>query len=222
MCPWCWISKVRLDRAIDAWQAAAPEDEPRQVERVWHAFELDPNAARGAGTPRAEHLAAHKGLAPAQVDQMFAQVTQIAAQDGLDYDLEGSITAATRDAHRVGAHARLVGKDTQWHERLLRAHLAERADVGDHETLAALAGEVGLDEAEVREILASDAFAREVDEDIAAARSIGVSGVPFVVVDQSYGVSGAQPVEVFVDALTRAAADRAEGTGDGVDQDTQT
>lgn len=215
VCPWCLIGKARVDRAVEAWRAAAPEGDTREVERVWHAFELMPDAHLSAGRPNAEHLAAHKGMTPQQVEDMFAQITQIAAADGIEYDLPGSIVATTRDAHRVAAIARLAQGGTEFGglgdriaERFLRAHLCEGADVGDHEALVRLAVEAGLAQDDVRAVLDSDAHGAEVDEDLATARQLGIRGVPFVVVDQRYGVSGAQPVEVFTEALERAAADR--------------
>jgi predicted DsbA family dithiol-disulfide isomerase len=148
--------------------------------------------------------------------QANAHVTEIAAELGLEYNLDRAKSANTVDAHRVLHLARdlveagEVPADTQdrLKERLLKAYFTDGLPVGDHTTLTELATEVGLPTDRVREVLASTAYAQDVAADQAQALAYGANGVPFFVIDEKYGVSGAQPVEVFQEALRRANADR--------------
>jgi predicted DsbA family dithiol-disulfide isomerase len=148
--------------------------------------------------------------------QANAHVTEIAAELGLEYNFDRSKSANTVDAHRVLHLARHlvetgeVPADTQdrLKERLLKAYFTDGLPVGDHTTLTELAAEVGLPADQVREVLASTACAQDVAADQAQALAYGANGVPFFVIDEKYGVSGAQPVEVFAEALRRATADR--------------
>jgi predicted DsbA family dithiol-disulfide isomerase len=202
-CPWCFIGKRRFEAAL----AAFPHRD--RVEITWRSYQLAPETPRGAGRPEALALAEMKGISPAQVQQMFAQVTQVAAGVGLAYDFDRTLTFNTFDAHRL-LHlaarlggARLVERTT---EALFSAHFEQGADLGLTSALVDLTqrvgfGELGWDASGVLEFLAGDDEADAVRADIAAARSIGVTGVPFFVVDRRIALSGAQPVEVFTQLL---------------------
>ena len=205
VCPWCYIGKRRLETAL-----AELDEEIGEVDVVWHAFELDPTQEKGTGENVRAGLVRKKGMPAQQVDQMVQQITVQAAGEGLHYDFDSAVSANTVDAHRLAAYARTRRLDGALHERLLRAHLIEGAVLDDPDTLARLAAEVGIEETDARAVLADpDAYLAEVRDDVATARSIGIGGVPFVVIDQRYGVSGAQPADVFIRALRTAAADRA-------------
>jgi predicted DsbA family dithiol-disulfide isomerase len=147
---------------------------------------------------------------PAQVRAMFDQVTKIAAEEGLAYDFDKAQSGNTFDAHRLLQHAKKNGLQGELTEHLMDAYFTRGARIGDHGTLVELAGEVGLDGAAGLE---GDAYAREVREDIELAREIGITGVPFFVFDRAFAVSGAQPVEVFTQAL-EAAHDQATDPSD--------
>lgn len=204
VCPWCYIGKRRLETALDE---VGAEIGPVQI--VWHAFELDPTQEKGTGENVRTGLVRKKGMPAQQVEQMIQHIAVQASGEGLHYDFDRAVSANTADAHRLGAYARTRGLDGALHERLLRAHLIEGEVLDDPATLARLAAEVGIDEADARAVLDDPAaYADEVREDVATARAIGIGGVPFVVVDERYGVSGAQPADVFIRALRTAAADR--------------
>jgi predicted DsbA family dithiol-disulfide isomerase len=138
---------------------------------------------------------------------MNAQVSDIAAEEGLDYHLETAKYSNTFDAHRLIHLATQHGLQHEMTERLMRAYFTESATVGDTRTLVELAAEVGLDAGEVHAALESDAYAGDVRADEQRGRMFGVRGVPFFAIDEKYGVSGAQPVEVFTSALEQAWAD---------------
>jgi predicted DsbA family dithiol-disulfide isomerase len=209
VCPWCYIGKRRLERAL----AAFPHRD--EVEIVWRSFELDPGAAAfEPGTPpvsTVQRLADKYGVDHARALEMTRHATAVAAGEDLQFDLEHAVSGSTRTAHRL-LHAALHdgGPALQGavKERLLRGYFTERAAVADPDAVAALAAEAGLDATRAREVAHGDAYAAEVDADIAQAHAYGANGVPFSVVDGRYGVSGAQPVELFAQVLERAWSER--------------
>jgi predicted DsbA family dithiol-disulfide isomerase len=197
VCPWCYIGKRRLERALAAFDG--------EVSVEWRSFQLDPSTPTGDPRPVAESLAARKGLSQHQVRGMFAHVTAIAAQEGLAYDFDRARTANTLDAHRLLHFAKAGGRQGELKERLMHAYFAEGADVADHAVLSGLAAEAGLDAIAAKQALADGAYAAQVEQDIAQARAYGISGVPFFVFNQQIGVSGAQPLEVFEQALRQSS-----------------
>jgi predicted DsbA family dithiol-disulfide isomerase len=205
VCPWCYIGKRRLEQALEAF----PHRD--QVEIVWRSYQLDPAAPREATESResmAEVIGRKYGGGVAGAMQMIGQVQEVAAEVGLDYSrMAESLRVNTVDAHRLLHAAGDAQGDLK--EALLRAYFVELRDVADHEELVAIATGAGLAEPDVRRVLGSDEHLADVRADIDAAQDLGAGGVPFFVVDRRYGISGAQPVEVFTRALEQAWADRA-------------
>ena len=199
-CPWCYVGKRRLEAAL----AKFPHRDA--VEVVWRAFELDPSAPpeRPSDVGYAERLAKKYGSSVNEAQGMITRMTDVAATDGLDFHFEKIRPGNTFDAHRVLHLALERGKQDAVKERFLLAYMTEGAPIGDPETLVRLAAEAGLDAEEVRATLASDASAREVREDEDEARELGISGVPFFVFAGKLAVSGAQPAELLLRALTQA------------------
>ncbi|HEX2294168.1 MAG TPA: DsbA family oxidoreductase [Actinomycetota bacterium] len=200
VCPWCYIGKVRFELAL----ASFPQRD--RVEVVHRAFELDPTIPRGETRDVVAELAAKKGLAEEQVRRLMASVERVAAEDGLEYHLAAAPAGNTVDAHRLVCLAADRGRASEMVDRLYRAHFTELRSIFDVDSLVALAAEAGLDEDEARETLAGEAYTERVRGDEAVARSLGISGVPFFVIDGTYGISGAQPVEAFAAALEQAWA----------------
>jgi predicted DsbA family dithiol-disulfide isomerase len=208
VCPWCYIGKRRLERALEAFPHAD------QVEVVYRSFELDPSAPRhGHGGEReltTPVLARKYGQSEAQMRQMQQQLIATAAEEGLAFRLLENVHTNTVDAHRLLHLALETGGPAlqrELKETMLAAYFSGAEDVGDPAVLRRLATGVGLDAARVDEVLASTEFADAVEADIRQARAYGAGGVPFHVVDGRYGISGAQPAEVFAQALERAWAD---------------
>jgi predicted DsbA family dithiol-disulfide isomerase len=201
VCPWCYIGKRRFESALADFPHAA------EVDVVWHSFELDPTAERSTDVPPAERLAAKYGLTVEQAQQANDKLTATAADEGLEFHLDEARSGNSFDAHRLlhlAAHTAGPGLQNQLKERFLRAYFTERVAIGDPAELARLAVEVGLDADAVERVLASDEYAEDVRADEAQAHTYGISGVPFFVVDDKYGISGAQPSELFAQALTQA------------------
>ncbi len=205
VCPWCYIGKRRFEAALARFAHAA------EVELVWRSFELDPGAPPSSevqGT-YAERLGRKYGVGTAQAQRMLDQMTMTAATEGLDFRFDLATGGSTFDAHRLLHHALARGRQDALKERLDRATFTEGLAVSDHEALTALAVEVGLDEAEVRAVLADGTHAEAVRADEAQAAAYGISGVPFFVVDGKYGVNGAQPAEQLLQVLETAWGERA-------------
>ena len=206
VCPWCYIGKRRFESALSRF---AHRD---RVEVEWKSFELDPGAVSqdpgaGAGPDYADRLGRKYGLSRERAQQMLDSMTATAAELGLDFHFDKAPAANTFDAHQVIHLAAERGIQDQVKERLLRAYFTEGEQVGHRPTLARLAAEAGLEHAEVQKALEEQQFAAAVRADEQEASSLGISGVPFFVVDRKYGVSGAQPPEQLLQALERAWAE---------------
>jgi predicted DsbA family dithiol-disulfide isomerase len=197
VCPWCYIGKRRLEHALDEFEHAD------EVEITWRSFQLNPDAPREAILTK-QYLAARFGP---QASEMSDRVAAIAKGEGLDFDSDHALNVNTFDTHRLLHLAAAEGVQDAAKERLLRAHFIEGADLSDPDTLVALMKEAGVSEDRARAVLENpDEYAKEVSADIEEARALGATGVPFFVIDRKYGVSGAQPVETFLQALRTAYA----------------
>lgn len=197
-CPWCYIGKRRFTAAL----ADFPHRD--HVEVTWRSYELSPNTPVGPGRPERDALSEHKGIPIERVKQMFAQVTAVAAGEGLAYDFDRALAVNTFAAHRLVHLARETGGAElaeRTLEALFSAHFEHGADLGDDETLVRLVSDAGLDADAARAALDGDHGADAVRADEAEARALGVTGVPFFVVDRRVAVSGAQPAEVFSQLL---------------------
>ena len=201
VCPWCYIGKRRLERALAEWPDAPP------VEIVHRSFQLNPSMPKGSTSSRRDYLRAKYGWSSVQVAKIDADMEQRAAVDGLEYHLTADgLTGNTFDAHRLVHLALKQGRQDEAVERFFRAYFTEQRSLFDKESLETLAVDAGLDSEETRSVLAGNQYAHAVDADNNEARMLGVSGVPFFVFDRKLGLSGAQPVEVFVDVLRQAVA----------------
>jgi predicted DsbA family dithiol-disulfide isomerase len=194
VCPWCYIGKRRLETALAGFE--------HPVEIEWRSFQLDPEFPRGKAVPVYDALAQKFGGGTAQVREMTGRVADLAEVEGLKYDFERGIMVNTFDSHRLAHHAKSQGLGPEMHERLMRAQLIEGENLGEVDTLVRLAEEVGVEGA--RPVVTSNQYTADVEADIREARLLGATGVPFFVLDRKYGVSGAQPVEVFEQALQTA------------------
>jgi predicted DsbA family dithiol-disulfide isomerase len=206
VCPWCFIGKRRFEAAV----AAFPERDAVQV--TWKSFQLNPEQPRGARTTHDEHLAAKVGGSIEQVRQLNDRVVALAAAEGLQYDFDHYQVINTFDAHRVAHLGRELGKGAAIQERFLSGQLERGETLDDPDTLVRLSEEVGVPGDEVRDVLATDRYADAVREDIREAGMLGITGVPFFVLDRRYGISGAQPAELFLGALETVRADSEDGS----------
>ena len=198
VCPWCYIGKRRFESALAGFEHRGA------VEVAWRSFELDPDAPLGPGMPLNEMLSRKYGMSLAKAESANEQVTSIAAGEGLSYHLDIARTANSFAAHRLVHLAGAHGMADAMQERLMKAYFSDGLALGDTEVLTGLAAEVGLDAAEARKTLEGDAFTEDVRRDEKRAAQFGISGVPCFLIEEWWGVSGAQPLETFKQALSES------------------
>jgi predicted DsbA family dithiol-disulfide isomerase len=218
VCPWCYLGKRHLEEALARFRHGD------QVSVEWRSFELNPASPARVGLTMSQILQRKYGMSEDQAETANRRMTELAAGVGLEYHLDRVQAGNTFDAHRLIHLAATHGLGDAMKERLLAAYFAEGQPVGDHSVLTKLAVDVGLDPTEVDSMLVGDDFAAVVRDDESRAASMGVRGVPFFVIDEAIGVSGAQPVNVLLEALERGwleshpitmAGDRDQGRGGG-------
>jgi predicted DsbA family dithiol-disulfide isomerase len=201
VCPWCYIGKRRFERALASFGGAD------DVDVVWRSFQLNPAHPRGVRTNHDQHLAEKLGTTRDEVRRLNERVIALAAAEGLQYDFDRYQVINTFDAHRVAHLGASLGLGDAIEERLMRAQLEEGEVLDDPSTLVRLASEVGIPEEETRTMLETDAYADAVRADIDEAHELGITGVPFFVIDRRFGISGAQPAELFGRALAMVASE---------------
>ncbi len=197
-CPWCYIGKRRFETALNAF----PHKD--SVEVQWRSYQLDPTIPERYEGTEISYLSERKGMDPAQVKGMFEHVAAQAKGEGLNYAFGNIVVTNSFNAHQLLHLAAAQGKADAVKEALLSAHFEHGADIGSREFLVRTGTDAGLDAAEITEALDTDKYAEDVRHDFSEARALGVSGVPFFVIDRKYGISGAQPAEVFAQALDEA------------------
>ncbi|ARP69628.1 DsbA family oxidoreductase [Streptomyces pluripotens] len=200
-CPWCYVGKARFEKAL----AAFPHRDEVEVEH--RSFELDPGRAKGDVQPVITMLTRKYGMSPQQAQAGEDSLGAQAAAEGLDYRTRDRDHGNTFDMHRLLHLAKEQGRQDELIQIFYRANFAEERSVfaEAEERLVELAVEAGLEAGRVRAVLADpDLYAAEVRADEREAAQLGATGVPFFVLDRTYGISGAQPAEVFAQALTQA------------------
>ncbi|UOQ65834.1 DsbA family oxidoreductase [Hymenobacter volaticus] len=197
LCPFCYIGKRRLEKALTTFEHAGA------IEVKWRSFELDSQANPTPGVSQYARLASKYGKSEEWARQMSANMTQMAAEEGLAFDFDRVVPANSLRAHRLVHLAAQHGHQDAAKERLFKAYLEEGLDINDVPTLARLGAELNLPAAEVEQLLDSTTFEQEVRRDEYEAQQIGVRGVPYFVFDDKYAVSGAQPTELFKEVLEK-------------------
>lgn len=198
MCPFCYIGKRRFEQALQQFE------HKDAIEIEWKSFQLNPDLVTDTSININQYLADIKGITLDHAIQMNNQVTQMAAEVGLSYDFDKAIVANSFDAHRFAHLAKQNNLGDEAEEALFNAYFTEGKNIADHDTLAELGEKIGLDKAEVYHTLSGNKYAINVQQDIAQAQQLGIRGVPFFVMDNKYGVSGAQAVPTFVETIEKA------------------
>lgn len=199
-CPWCYIGKRKFEAGAAAFGGV--------VEIEYHSFELAPDTPVDFDGSPVDYLSQRKGMPVEQVTLMLANVTGIAASVGLDYDYDHVHQTNTVKAHELIHYAKSEGRQLEMKERLLKAYFVDGRHVGRIEDLADLAAEIGLDRSEVVRVLTDETYLADVKADVAQAVAYGIQGVPFFVIDGTYGVSGAQDATTFTKVLEQVRTER--------------
>ncbi len=199
-CPWCYIGKRKFEAAVAQFDS--------DVQVTYRSFELAPDTPVDFEGSPVDYLSQRKGVTPEQARQMVDRVSGIAESVGLDYHYDRIHQTNTVLAHELLHFAKAHGRQVELKERLLRAYFTEGRHLGRADDLAELAAEVGLDKSAAAAALAEHTYLADVKADVAQAVAYGIQGVPFFVIDQKYGISGAQETATFLAALQQAAAER--------------
>jgi predicted DsbA family dithiol-disulfide isomerase len=198
VCPWCYIGKRQFEAALASF---AHRDD---VTVEWRSFELDPNAPARRQLSTNQQLAKKYGMSEEQAQAATARVTGVATEVGLDFRWDVAKSGNTFDAHRLIHLAATHGLGDATEEALMAAYFTHGAPIGERATLEKVAAEVGLDAEEVATAMDGAAFADDVRHDEQMAGTLGISAVPFFVIDQAIGVPGAQTPDVLLSALEQA------------------
>jgi len=197
-CPFCYIGKRKFEQAL------AKFKHKDQVEIEWKSFILDPNKVSDPSMPLYESLAKRKGISFEQAKQMGTYATEAAKQVDLIYDFDKTIVANTFNVHRFLHYSKTKGLQNEAKEIALKAYFTEGKNMDDTTTLIELGSQIGLEAAELEEVLKTDKFSSEVKQDITDAQEIGIQGVPFFVFDRKFAISGAQDSQVMLNTLEKA------------------
>ncbi|MGG5207625.1 DsbA family oxidoreductase [Chryseobacterium sp. MIQD13] len=195
MCPFCYIGKNNFEQALEKLPFK------NEIEVEWKSFQLDSSLDTAKTQNTIEYFKEKKGFPEAQAAQMIGQVAQMGKGAGIDFNFEKALIINTFTAHKLLHLAKKYGKSDEMEESLFKAHFIDGKNVGDIDELVSLAENSGINKDEARQALTSDQFDYEINQDIQEARNNGISSVPFFVLNGKYAVSGAQPAEVFADAL---------------------
>lgn len=197
MCPFCYIGKKNFEQALDQ----LPFKDEVEVE--WKSFQLDPTLQPGETKTTAEYFREKKGFPEEQAKQMTAQVVQMGKTSGIDFNFEKALITNTFPAHKILHLAKKHGKSSEMEEELFKAHFLNGENVGNTELLSNIAEKLAINKDEALQTLTTDEFDYDVNQDIMEGRNNGVTGVPYFILNGKYAVSGAQPTELFVEALTQ-------------------
>ncbi len=201
VCSWCYQGKRHLERAL----AEFPERD--RVAIRWRSFELDPTIAADVGLAD-EELARRRNISLEEARAMHEVTEQQGLELGIPFDFSRARRGNTFSAHRALQMAHQHGVQDAVNERLMATYFCEGGAIGDPATVAAAAGQAGLDEAAVAEMLAGEGFVADVRADEQEAQALGISAVPFFVIDRRYGIAGAHPAPVLLQAIEQAWAER--------------
>ncbi|WP_035177500.1 DsbA family oxidoreductase [Alkalihalobacterium bogoriense] len=200
-CPFCYIGKRRFEQAV-----ALLEDRD-EVEVIHRSFELDPNAPIDIDLDIYDMLSNKYGMSREEAKKTNASLAQQANVEGLDLHFDSMKLTNTFNAHRLVQLAKQHNKMNEMVERIFKAYFTDSLHIGKQETLLDLATDVGLNRQEVKSLLNSNQFENIVRGDEQEASQFGIRGVPYFVINRKYAVSGAQTVDVFLNALKKAVAE---------------
>jgi len=211
-CPWCYVGKRRLEAALEQWKGAS-------VEVTWHPFQLDPTI-REEGMDRNTYLTSKFGNL-SRVEEMTNHLQEVGKSVGIAFDFgDNWLAVNTLHLHQMLNVAREEGVGTEMKERFLKAYFEESKHLNKKEELYAIATEFNWSPEKVDGIISDDKVAYDVKSEIAHYQQRGVSGVPFFVINDKYGISGAQPTEVFLEALQSVNPIEVISEGDSCDSET--
>jgi predicted DsbA family dithiol-disulfide isomerase len=197
VCPFCYIGKRNLENALE-------QTGLKEIAKVtWHSFELAPDAQTNPDASIYEELGKRKGWSLEQSKQIHTQMEQRAKQSGLEYHFDKTVPANSFKAHRLLHLAKKHDVQNEVKEKLFKGYFTDGENIDDEEFLVETGIKAGLNKKEIQNALNSSSIEQEIHNDIENARKLGIQGVPSFILNQKYSLSGAQPVEVFTEALEK-------------------
>lgn len=196
-CPFCYIGKRKLENAI------AQFEHKDDITIEWKSFELDPNLQTNVGISTMDYFV-NKGANSAQIAQMLSNTTTMAKEVGIDFNLNNSVVANSFNAHKLMHAAKKINKQNEAKELLFEAHFTDGKNIDDLNVLIEIGQRIGFEADDLEAQLKDTTLDKSVAEDQIQAIEIGVTGVPFFVFNNKHAFSGAQPEEVFLEALQKA------------------
>ncbi|MDO4536413.1 MAG: DsbA family oxidoreductase [Clostridium perfringens] len=197
-CPYCYIGKRQLEKALENFSHMD------NIDISFKSFELDPSASYETTSTTKERVAKKYGYSSEQAQQMIDNVTAYANQVGLDFHYGTTRYTNTFDAHRISKYAETKGKGAEISEKLLHGYFIENKQMSDHKVLTDIAVEVGLDKTEVEDVLKNKKFAEDVRRDELEANTLGIHSVPCFVINEKYAISGAQPADAIKEIIEKS------------------
>ena len=203
VCPFCYIGKRNFEKSLEDFK------HQKDIEIEWKSFQLDPSFIQNPNekTDNTERLSKKYNKPYEDMKLMQENIINTAKNVGLEMRLFDSIQFNTFQAHRLIQKAKEKNLGSEAEEKFFKAHFTECLDLGNKEVLTKIAKEIGLNDAEITDALENDSYALAINKDIQEAQNIGVTGVPFFVINRKYGISGAQPTEAFTQTLEKAYED---------------
>jgi predicted DsbA family dithiol-disulfide isomerase len=199
VCPWCYIGKRRLEKAMDKLS------EKFDFEIEYFPYELNPQMP-AEGLDQKDYLIKKFG-GETRFQQLTGHVTDVAAQEGLKFDYTSQkISPNTRAAHRLIQLAKEDGLQLPMVEAMFKAYFSDGVDLSKQENLVAIASQAGMDRSKAELFLQSTTGVAEVEMAEVELQKLGISGVPFYIIDNKYGISGAQAPETFMKAFEEIGA----------------
>ncbi len=201
MCPFCYIAKRKLELALEQF------DHKDKVSIHWHSFLLQPGIKYEEGKNIHDFLMESKGLSYERALKLTQHVKDTAKEVGLHFNFDKIVVANSFDAHRFTHFAAVHGYQNEAEEKLFKAYFVDGRNIGDHKVPKSVGKELGFKDWDLDDMLSSGKYSKEVNEDIYEARKLNIRGVPYFIFIRKYGISGAQPVNLFLQVLKKAYED---------------
>lgn len=198
VCPFCYVGKKKLEKAISELNAT------NNVQVNWHSFQLDPTFPIGKSMSTTEYLVRRKGYPKNQVIRMQKRLETVGLKYGIDFQFNKAKSFNTGNIHRLIQWAKTEKKANELKEQLMFAYFTKGTDLNDTNNILSIVSNLGLDTTVANSVLTSSNYKLEVDKDIAKSKELGIRGVPYFLINGTQVISGAQDDQVFIDALKKA------------------
>ncbi len=198
VCPFCYIGKKKLEKAIDKLDLTG------KVDVIWHSFQLDPGFPKNTAIPTAQYLSEKKGYPQVQLQGMYAQLADQGAPYDIDFQFDKALSFNTFDAHRLWQWSMQYDKGTELKSTLLKAFFTDGIDLSDSNNLLNVIADIGLDRTLALNVLEGESFTHAVERDILQAKQMSIHGIPYFLINGGEEISGAQPDHIFEKSLSSA------------------